>query len=113
MAESMMSDYSKDREFVIKHLPERDRWEQLAEEAAELSKAALKMIRADGMSKNRTPITPEVARKNVFEELCDLLVCAETVDFSVIDTRSNPKWKRWASRIKAGEIDAGTSGNGD
>ena len=113
MAESMMVDYSKDREFVIKHLPERDRWEQLAEEAAELSHAALKMIRADGMSKNPTPIDPVNVLMNVVEELQDVLVCAEALEISIHDTRSNPKWQRWAERIKAGENDAGTSGNGD
>ncbi len=113
MAESMMFDYSKDREFVIKHLPERDRWEQLAEEAAELSKAALKMIRADGLSANKTPINPVDALLNVVEELQDVFMCAEAVEISMHDTRSNPKWQRWAERIKAGGIDVGTSTDGD
>ena len=50
-----MSDYKDDKLYVLQHLDRRTLLEQLAEEAAELSQAALKAIRAEELSNNPTP----------------------------------------------------------
>ena len=47
-----MSDYKDDKLYVLQHLDRRTLLEQLAEEAAELSQAALKAIRAEELSNN-------------------------------------------------------------
>lgn len=47
--------------YIINNLPARDRYEQLAEEASELAKASLKMIRECGMSGNVTPVSEQQA----------------------------------------------------
>ena len=47
----------------------------LAEEASELSKAAMKLARAKGLLDNPTPISVEQAEANLIEEYNDLLIC--------------------------------------
>lgn len=87
----------------IKNLSEPVRLEQLAEEAAELAHAALKLARIL-RGKNPTPIPEETARKNLTEEIADVLV---TVD-AVTDTRMlrdigekcTKKKDRWETRMK-------------
>lgn len=46
--------YIEDKRYVLEHIDRRTLLEQLAEEAAELSQAALKLIRAEGLSNNPT-----------------------------------------------------------
>ncbi len=109
-----MSDYEKYRNFIIDKLDNRTMLEQLAEEASELSQAALKLIRAKGLSKNVTPRTEQEAALALAEEMTDCcividLVCAKNWEVvSAIqennfanddDITSNPKWKRWAERL--------------
>ena len=48
---------------------------QLAEEAAELGKAALKYRRALGCTENVTPVTAKEAYKNLIEEIADVRLC--------------------------------------
>ena len=94
------------RMYVMNHLDERTKLEQLAEEAAELSQAALKLIRAKGMSDNATPIDKEKALDNVKEEIIDVLMCVKACgfdfgDIGVMEVMENsPKWLRWANRLK-------------
>lgn len=53
---------------------------QLAEEAAELAKAALKLRRAiDGC--NPTPVTREEAEKKLEEEIADVEVCLNVLGY--------------------------------
>lgn len=89
--------------YVQKNLELRDMLEGLAEEANELSKAALKLIRAIGDSKNVTPISEEEAEANLNEEVTDVLMCLRVLDFDLgteIDTSYySPKWERWAKRL--------------
>lgn len=54
-------------------------YEQLAEESAELAKAALKKARIL-RGENPTPITTEEADANVQEEFSDVITCAEELD---------------------------------
>lgn len=92
-----MNEYKK---IVQETLTERDLLEQLAEEAAELSKAALKLIRASGMNKNATPVTREQAAENVLEELRDVLIAAEALGIWLGDHKMDSyKWQRWAERV--------------
>ena len=46
----------------------------MAEEADELGKAALKVIRAEGLSDNPTPISLHEAIRNFYEEFQDVLI---------------------------------------
>lgn len=93
--------------FVRENVDRRVVLEQLAEEAAELSQAALKMIRAFGMAYNPTPVTPDQAFDQLTEELGDVLMCASLVMSPARIEKltggiyTNPKWKRWAKRITA------------
>jgi NTP pyrophosphatase (non-canonical NTP hydrolase) len=92
--------------YVINHLDDRTKLEQLAEEAAELSQAALKLIRAKGLSNNVTPIDEKEALANVREEIIDVLACIKVYDYEldgvdVVEAMENsPKWLRWAERLK-------------
>ena len=109
-----MTDNEKYIKYIRKNLSEREMLEQLAEEASELSQAALKLIRAKKLSNNVTPKTEQEAVLALAEEITDCcividLVCAQ--NWEVIgaiqennfakgdDVTSNPKWKRWAERL--------------
>lgn len=90
---------NKYQKYILNVLTERELLEQLAEEAAELSQAALKLIRAGGMSNNATPITEQKAIDNLKEELHDVLAVADLLGVINYDNDKNPKWKRWAKRL--------------
>jgi hypothetical protein len=85
------------KEYVLSVLSERELLEQLAEEAAELSQAALKLIRAEGLSNNTTPITAGQARTALQEEFSDVLIVAELLE--LIDCQNDKKLQRWAERL--------------
>ena len=78
----------------------------LAEEASELSKAAMKLARAKGLLDNPTPISVAQAENDLIEEYNDLLNCifmlqrvsGLTVSENTV-LRDN-KYLRWAERIK-------------
>lgn len=109
-----MSDYEKSRDFILEKLDERTLLEQLAEEASELSQAALKLIRAKGLSENVTPKTEQEAVSALAEEITDCCIVVELVcakNWEIIgaiqennfadgdNVMNNPKWKRWAERL--------------
>lgn len=83
-----------DKEYILNELDERTLLEQLAEESAELSQAALKYIRAHELSKNYTPKTEEEAERDLQEEFSDVLTVAELLE--LIDCRNDKKLQRWA-----------------
>ena len=96
-----MNEYKK---IVQETLTERDLLEQLAEEAAELSQAALKYIRAAGMNGNVTPVRAEEAAENLLDEFRDVLIVAEALGIFLGDHRMDShKWKRWAERLAGNE----------
>lgn len=91
---------------IIKQMPRRERLEALAEEANELSQAALKVIRAEKLSQNPTPKTEDEARTTLFEEFYDVLICALSLGIIIPGEETllnNYKVKRWADRIKGAE----------
>ena len=95
---------NKYAEYVKEKLTERELLEQLAEEAAELSQAALKLIRARGYSNNVTPLREWDAAANLFEEVQDVAAVIYLLDDyglnSAVDGVDDYwKWGRWAGRL--------------
>ena len=79
----------------------------LAEDATELSKAAMKLARAKGLLDNPTPISVEQAEADLIEEYNDLLICVGVLNKMPslticvdVDLRKR-KCSRWAERIKS------------
>lgn len=85
------------------NLSEPARLEQLAEEAAELAQAALKLSRIL-RAENPTPATEENARKNLIEEIADVMVVvdslADTRMLRDIGEKCTEKKDRWEQRMK-------------
>lgn len=86
-------------------LGKREKLEQVAEESAELAQAALKLIRAKGLSENPTPTTMDEATQNFYEEFRDVLIAMRVVLSptkwaSLVDVDNSPKFKRWYERLE-------------
>ena len=85
---------------------------QLAEEAAELAQAAIKMRRVmDG--ENPTPVTFQEAHNNILEEICDVETCVAALLYNTptavkvrADLRAK-KLERWAGRLLGTEAKDG------
>ena len=73
--------------------------EQLAEECAELSKAALKKARII-RGQNPTPVTIEKADADLIEEYTDVIHCAMELQLKIDGRQMDKKQERWISRIK-------------
>ena len=102
--EEMDDDLFYDSYQLVSDLPERDLLEQLAEESAELGQAALKLIRARGMSQNPTPISEDEALASLKEETNDVLIIL--VILGLADQSAVHDWRklvRWAERIQEAE----------
>lgn len=89
-------------------LPVEEQLAQLAEEAAELSYAALKYRRAISGT-NPTPVTEGAALENLVEEISDVFQCIDVVGVLQIRGRDkqlmeiqSEKYDRWISRIEKG-----------
>lgn len=98
-------------EYIAANLSEEDILCQIAEEAAELAKAALKLRRAITQT-NPTPVTDEEAIDNLIEEYGDtvgsFMVWAKknNLDIEIYETSNEniySKFDRWADRIKEGK----------
>ena len=72
--EEMDDDLFYDSYQLVSDLPDRDLLEQLAEESVELSQAALKLIRARGISQRPTPISEDEALASLKKEALDVLI---------------------------------------
>lgn len=85
-------------------LPQEEILAQLAEEAAELSQAALKLRRAlDG--RNPTPVSVQEAGNRLLEEIADVIVVENQlygIDWTVIDNTCTRKLGRWEGRLTTG-----------
>lgn len=93
--------------YIQKTLSKEEILCQLAEEAAELSQAALKLRRALTQV-NPTPKTPEEAEENLREEIADVWVCLnallEDKDGKTMDGIFDmvcAKEERWVYRIRS------------
>lgn len=77
---------------------------QLAEECAELAKAALKLRRAHEGT-NPTPISEELAALHLCEEVADVMNCLRVlqiqIDGNTIQNYQKYKLERWVKRLEA------------
>ena len=75
--------------------------EQLAEEAAELSQAALKLARVL-RGENPTPVTEDEAKEHLIEEYTDVFQCASEllipVDWQQINDKAERFLDRWEEK---------------
>lgn len=95
-------------DIVREHLQPAELFAQLAEEATELAKAALKMRRAI-TDVNPTPITEAEAYGNLIEELADVRGCLMALEIGTdsataqsIRSITEVKMERWATRLTEG-----------
>lgn len=71
---------------------------QLAEEAAELAQAALKLRRAlDG--RNPTPVSEAAARAALIEESTDVALCLNLLQIEADWALYRKKYSRWRQRL--------------
>lgn len=87
----------------------RTKLEALAEESAELSQAALKLIRAMGLNWNFTTTSEQEAEDNLLEELYDVLSVCMVLGMDIPTEEEVArywKWKRWAERLTVKPMDA-------
>ena len=85
--------------YIQTHLSEPARIEQLAEEAAELAQAALKMARVM-RDENPTPVPYMEALRRLREEYTDVFVAAIAAELLVDSELGKAKMERWAGRVK-------------
>ena len=82
------------------------RLEQLAEEAAELTQAALKLARKY-RGESPTPKTKEECIRKLHEETADVMACLDclldVLDGASVMDRKHEKIERWAERLKRRE----------
>lgn len=87
----------------IKNLSEPVRLEQLAEEAAELAHAALKLSRIL-RGESPTPVSEAEAREALVREIADVMVCVDALtDTQIlrdIGTACTEKKDRWEQRLR-------------
>jgi NTP pyrophosphatase (non-canonical NTP hydrolase) len=89
--------------YIRSKLDENELLCQLAEEAAELSKAASKLARII-RRKNPTPVTRREALDNVIEELADVRTCMVVLGYDredfLIGLQMHSKIERWVERLQ-------------
>lgn len=85
--------------YVVDHLDSDDLFLQMAEEAAELSQACLKYVRAH-KGNNPTKDSEDVYLNGIIEEFTDVQVCAEAIDITADSDIHDIKIHRWADRIR-------------
>ena len=97
-------EYLKNLNYVKTHTELRDFLEILAEEAAELAQAALKVIRAEELSNIPTPTSAEEAHKKLIEEVADVQNCLNALGLSsesrVLGKIMANKMERWVERLE-------------
>lgn len=94
----------------IEHMTDTSMLEGLAEEAAELAQAALKLARVI-RGENPTPVTIEAARSRLTEETADVLLYLQVVrehhriTLQEISEIMTVKRQRWAARLEETDAD--------
>lgn len=95
-------------EYIRKTIPKAELLAQLAEEAAELGHAALKLRRTLG-NQNPTPVTYEEALDNLHEEIADVKLALKALDLDSPNIHAKhtcimmDKAKRWQNRLGSTE----------
>lgn len=97
---------------MIEKIGEPAMLEQLAEEAAELSHAALKLARII-RGENPTPVTEVEAWENVVEEFTDVSMCAFELDVNanvdIWDAKMQRFRERWVEKAESSKEGFGDS----
>ena len=97
---------TKDLGRIVEALSEEVLLEGLAEEAAELAHAALKLSRIL-RGENPTPVTEREAARNLFEELADMCLMSQVIKQKLefnekgIEAIVSYKIDRWFKRLEA------------
>lgn len=88
--------------YIRKHTTLPDGLAQLAEEAAEVTQAALKLRRAIVPKSSPTPVKTEDALAHLYEELADVRACAKVLELydARIDITAGGKIRRWVKRLR-------------
>ena len=99
-------EYLKNLEIVRNKLNSRALLGALAEESAELSEAALELIRAKDLSSNPTPISDEEAEAELLAEIADVTNCINAFDLpnkygGLINEFTEVKMQLWVERLEA------------
>lgn len=92
-------------EYIRLHVSRDELLCQLAEEAAELAQAALKLRRAEGEN-NPTPVTPEQALLDLYEEIADVNLALWALAMGtepMVNTIMGQKSARWCVRLERRE----------
>ena len=95
--------YIENLNYIKENVSSKERFAQLAEEATELAKAALKYRRTLD-DENPTPMSTNEAFRNLIEEIDDIGLCLETlalkwrVEFN--SSSRERKLKRWVERLE-------------
>lgn len=100
---ALVSKFSDDVQFIRENVSDRGLLELLAEEAAELSQSALKLIRIkedDGYPVNSDKYDFNICRDNVIEEITDVYTCLTLLDVEPDIKLSYEKIKGMVDRIK-------------
>lgn len=84
---------------MIEQIGEPAMLEQLAEEAAELAQAALKLARIE-RDENPTPVTSEEAHRNLIEEYTDVVMCTSELGLDFDPVQVVRKRERFIRRWK-------------
>ena len=95
---SYSDDKSPDNINILKELGSPECLEQLAEEGAELTKAALKLARVI-RGNNPTPVTFEEAYRNLIEEITDVAITCDVLYLNKDQDMYDSKIKRWKQRL--------------
>ena len=90
-----------ERPIIRKHVSVDDLLAGLAEEAAELAQAALKLRRCY-VGTNPTPMDSEEAYDNLMEEIADVKLYLKMLDINqhVVNNFMNAKGARWVKRLE-------------
>ena len=105
---------SNSLEFIREKLSQEELLCQLAEECAELGKAALKMCRVLN-NRNPTPVQYPEAFDNLVEEIADISLCLEVLNLNTqtildkVQKTMMMKSERWVMRLK--EVECPVCGN--
>ena len=92
-------------DYIREKLSQEELLAQLAEECAELGKAALKLCRVLNR-RNPTPVKYDVAYRNLLEEIADVSLCLEVLNLNThtimraVRKTMDMKMKRWAMRLE-------------
>lgn len=105
-------EYAANVEYVAGRLDKRTLLEQLAEECNELGKAALKLIRAEGLNENWTERCLDDCKEDLYEEVCDVVAVLDVLGIGTNKREKvrQYKMKRWAGRLQKAEAEKEANG---